>query len=335
MAGFKAHITGSTLVGIGYGIGGYCYGVPWPTCVLGGGLCSVSGMLPDLDSGPGKPLREMTSFAAAVVPALMIPRFITMGWGPEQIALAAMVIYGAIRFGVAELFKRYTVHRGMWHSFPAAAIVGLLAFMLVSGDELVIRLFKSGGVTLGFLVHLVMDEIWSIELDGARIRLKKSFGTALKFWNSGNRWSNFSTYGKLIAVLVLVIGDPYLMNQIGVPHENLPKSPQEWIAASLNEGTAIWEKFKNGKLVSDTRKQSQQLISGAWSRVMEEGDGSSWQSTLHGIMEPGETAEPGTFASAPNAAPVPSESPLPLLRDIPQPAIETATRPQPGFESRY
>jgi len=55
MAGFKTHITVSTLTGIAYGAWGYHSGAPLETCILAGGLCSVSGMLPDLDSDSGRP----------------------------------------------------------------------------------------------------------------------------------------------------------------------------------------------------------------------------------------------------------------------------------------
>ena len=66
MAGFKTHITTSTVLGIGYGAGAHLlYGLPLDTCMLAGGLCSVSGMLPDLDSDSGVPIRESMAFAAA------------------------------------------------------------------------------------------------------------------------------------------------------------------------------------------------------------------------------------------------------------------------------
>ncbi len=56
MAGFKTHITTSSVLGAAYGTGAFMfYDTPWPTCMLGAGLCGVSGMLPDLDSGPGRP----------------------------------------------------------------------------------------------------------------------------------------------------------------------------------------------------------------------------------------------------------------------------------------
>jgi hypothetical protein len=229
MAGFKTHITASTLIGIGYGAAGYAYGVPLSSCMVAGGLCSVAGMLPDLDSDSGVPVREMMAFTAAVVPALMIPRFQQMGFIPEQMVLAAGLIYVAIRFGVAEIFKRYTVHRGMWHSLPAAVIAGLFAFLLVSGTDFSIRLFKSAAVVLGFLTHLALDEIWSFEVRRGRLRIKKSFGTALKFWTTQSLWANVSTYGKLVALAALVIGDPYLMQQMGVQPPQLPQSPHAWL----------------------------------------------------------------------------------------------------------
>ena len=76
MPGFRVHITGSTIIGAGYGTAAWALGdMPPMTCLLAGGLCSVAGMLPDLDSGPGIPLKESVAFAAAVAPMMMIHRF--------------------------------------------------------------------------------------------------------------------------------------------------------------------------------------------------------------------------------------------------------------------
>jgi len=207
MAGFRTHITTSTVLGIGYGATGYLvYNVPPETSLLATGLCSVSGMLPDLDSDTGIPLRESMAFAAAVIPMLLVDRFQQMGLSSEMIVLAGGLIYIGVRFGLAELIKRYTVHRGMWHSLPAAAIAALLAFMLCSCEHMDLRLYKTGGVLLGFMSHLLLDELYSIEWKGARLRLKKSFGTAVKLW-SKNTWANISTYGKLIVMIGLVAAE--------------------------------------------------------------------------------------------------------------------------------
>ena len=160
MADFKTHITTSCAVGAGYGVAGYVLLGPTalPTCVLSAGLCGLAGMLPDLDSDSSVPVRETMAFAAAVVPMLMIDRFQAMGWSHETIVLAGGLLYCGVRFGVSALIKRYTVHRGMWHSLPAAAIFGLLAFLICSCNDMTLRLFKTGAVVLGFMVHLILDE---------------------------------------------------------------------------------------------------------------------------------------------------------------------------------
>lgn len=228
MAGFKTHITLSTFLGIGYGAAGYASQVPLSSCLVAGGLCSLAGMLPDLDSDSGVPVREVTALTAALVPALMIPRFEQLGFDREQFVLATAIVYLAVRFGFGGLLKGYTVHRGMWHSLPAAAIAGLATFLLVSGADMPIRLFKSGAVVLGFLSHLVLDELSSVQVRRGRVRIKNSLGTALKLWTTHSLWANVSTYGKLAVLVGLVFSDPYLMKQLGAPSTEIRDTAQQW-----------------------------------------------------------------------------------------------------------
>jgi hypothetical protein len=96
MADFNTHMLVSTLAGAAYGFGGYQAGMSITTSVLAGGLCSVSGMLPDLDSESGRPLREATTLAAAVVPMLMVERFQRFGLDPESMVLAGATRYIAV-----------------------------------------------------------------------------------------------------------------------------------------------------------------------------------------------------------------------------------------------
>lgn len=217
MAGFKTHIGTSTVLGIGYAAGAYgLYHLPLPTCVLAGGLCSVSGMLPDLDSGPGRPLRESMAFAAAVVPMMMIDRFKAMGMSLESIILAGGAMYLLIRFGMAALLRHYTVHRGMFHSLPAAAIAAETAFLVFGSQRLDLRYFVAGGVLVGFMSHLILDEIWSVEFTGGRFRLKSSFGTAMKFW--GDRMGpNLLTYAFVVLLTFTALNDGSWMSRFSAP----------------------------------------------------------------------------------------------------------------------
>ncbi len=219
MAGFKTHITASTVVGVGYGyLGLVHFGLPLQSCLLAGGMCSISGMLPDLDSDSGVPLRETTLFASAVVPMLLIDRLQDLGVPRESMVLAACVVYLLMRFAVVGFFRRYTVHRGMWHSIPAAISMGLFAYLAMHCAQENIRVFKAVAVFTGFMVHLILDEIWSIEFGIGGLRLKKSFGTAMKFWGK-NLLANFSVYAKLAVLIYMAYNDRAFMT-----HTHLPDS---------------------------------------------------------------------------------------------------------------
>ena len=214
MAGFKTHITTSSMLGVGYAGAGVAMGFSLESSIIAGGLCGVAGMLPDIDSDSGIPLRETMGFAAAVVPMLMLDRLQQLGFTYEQLVLATGGLYLFIRFGVSKLIAKYTVHRGMFHSIPAALIFAGLAFLICGCSDLQLRYFKSGAVLLGVMSHLVLDEIYAIEWARGRWRLKKSFGTAMKLWGK-NGWANISAWGKLAIVVLLILGEPMVMEQYG------------------------------------------------------------------------------------------------------------------------
>lgn len=231
MAGFKTHIGTSTVIGIGYGAAGFAMGLPLEASVLAAGLCSVGGILPDIDSETGKPMREITAFAAAVIPMLMIERFQQLGLTHETMAVAGGLVYLLVRFGLPRLMGRYTVHRGMWHSVPAALTAALIAFLICACDSVPIRLYRAGGMFLGYMVHLTLDELWSIEWKGGRVQFKRSFGTAIKFF-SKSRWANFSTYAKLALLAVACVGDPFLMKYMGYEHSHAHQTAKEILERS-------------------------------------------------------------------------------------------------------
>lgn len=206
MADFKTHITTSTALGCVYAGAGHALGFPLASSLVAGGLCSVAGMLPDLDSDSGVPVRETSSFVAAIVPVLMLERFEHMGLTHEEIVLAGGGLYLLIRYGLTALFKKYTVHRGMWHSVPAALTAAVVGYLICGCHDQAIRFYKAGAMFLGFMSHLWLDELYSFQVRRGKLRIKRSFGTALKFW-SNSAWANFSTYAKLILLLFLAFGD--------------------------------------------------------------------------------------------------------------------------------
>ena len=112
-----------------------CTTCPGPLA-LAAGLCGVAGMLPDIDSDSGRPLHESLAFAAAVVPMMLLHRLRHWEVPHELLILAGAGAYLLVRFGLGFLLKHCTVHRGMFHSLPAAAIFGEIAFLLAPSDDL-------------------------------------------------------------------------------------------------------------------------------------------------------------------------------------------------------
>lgn len=213
MASFQTHMSFSTVLGVGYG-GAACllFDVPVPTAILAGGLCSVSGMLPDVDSNAGVPLRESMGLAAAVIPLMLIDRCRRHDMSPEATVLLGAAIYLLIRFGVAKLIRNHTVHRGMFHSLPAAVIFGQLAFLLAPGEDVQLRIYQAGAVVIGYLSHLLLDELYSVEWYRGRLRLKRTFGSALKLFSHNWRPTVF-VYLQLAVLTYVVLKEPGWMPQ--------------------------------------------------------------------------------------------------------------------------
>ncbi|HEY1188565.1 MAG TPA: metal-dependent hydrolase [Gemmata sp.] len=180
MAGFRTHITVSGVLGLAYG--GFAVqpvGFSTEAGILAAGVTAVGGMLPDLDSDSGIPVREMFGLLAAVVPMLLLRRMMHAGMPLESICATFLFAYLFIRYFVATLFKQFTVHRGMYHSIPAMFVAGLCVYLAYPDRG--VRILLGVGVMVGFLSHLVLDEIYSVDWRGLKPKLKSSAGSAVKF----------------------------------------------------------------------------------------------------------------------------------------------------------
>jgi hypothetical protein len=201
MASFRGHIAfASVLGGVYGGVGSVMFGLDWGPVFLGAGLTAIGGLMPDLDSDSGVPVRELFSLAAVVTPLLLVKRLHHAGLTPEQILAMMAGVYVLVRYGGAALFKHITVHRGMFHSIPAMLIAGLLIYLADHQADPRVRLFLAGGVMIGFLSHLVLDEIYSVDFLGRKlVRLNKYAGTAVKFYSPS--WTaTLTTYAILFSL---------------------------------------------------------------------------------------------------------------------------------------
>lgn len=211
MGNFNQHVTASTATGIVYGVGGALCGVPETTCLVAAGGCAMSGMLPDIDSDSSRSFQECIYLAAGISTFLVITKLKGFPVNPELITLAGACVFLFVRFGIGKMINKVTVHRGMFHSIPAAMIAGQLGFLLMSGP-IELRLFKAFGVFLGFMSHLILDEIFSIDLQGRRI--KKSFGTALKMFDRKHSGTTLAVYATVAALFVVATKEPEISEAI-------------------------------------------------------------------------------------------------------------------------
>ena len=170
-------------------------------------LGTFSGTLPDIDSDTSTALRNFFNFLGVMLAFLVL--FLRIG---QLSILEMMIIWAAVfsivRYGVFQIFTWYTVHRGLFHSIPAALAFGLVVgiicdqFFHMSPMKSWLSIFF---VILGYLSHLVLDEIYSIEFSSARI--KWTFGSACKLVSLDN-WHYYVYLYLLIAILFYFVPDP-------------------------------------------------------------------------------------------------------------------------------
>lgn len=203
MAGYQQHISVSGMCGVAYGTGScLLLGFSVEQGLLAGILTWMSGMLPDVDSETGKPVQKIFGVLAAVVPVMMIPRFEEIAANREQVILLAICTYTAVRYGLSHILGKLSVHRGMFHSIPAMFIAAEIMFLAYRSDSLNVKFLMGGAVLVGFLSHLILDEIYSVQFTGVRVKLNKAAGSAMKF--VGKRFMpNVFTYSLLMFLTYL------------------------------------------------------------------------------------------------------------------------------------
>jgi hypothetical protein len=100
-----------------------------------------------------------------------------------------------------------------------------LIYLHYPSSSHLVRLMMGAAVGIGFFSHLLLDEICSVDLKGAR--LNKAFGTAMKFW-APSVWSTLAMYAALSALTYQVIQqwpDDPLENGVQI---KMPSWPSKW-----------------------------------------------------------------------------------------------------------
>jgi membrane-bound metal-dependent hydrolase YbcI (DUF457 family) len=205
MAKFKTHVSWGVFIGVGLVVAGLIFsifsGVESAIWIFFAVL--LGSFLPDLDLDDGVPFQILFGLLGAGFAGLIFFNFYQEGERSLKILFFIPALsFILIRFVAGSIFKQFTHHRGMFHSIPAAILFGLLMiwfshiFSIIIGKELLI----GASVMIGYIGHLILDEIYSsTNLSAGSLFPKQSVGSALKF-SSASRISTFIFYCALLAL---------------------------------------------------------------------------------------------------------------------------------------
>lgn len=205
MADFKTHLIGAAAVsGLAATVLVMTGQFPHQAVIGYFILGVIGGLLPDIDSPHSIPVR-IAFMALAVIAGFLVVFAFGDHYSLVELILLWIGCFVLIRYGVFELLNHFTVHRGLIHSVPMGLSCGLittaLAYQIFNAS--VTHAWVCGSfVTLGFLVHLLLDEFYSVNLFGKKL-LKRSFGTAFSL-------GSFKQPLGTVALYLAVVGLFYL-----------------------------------------------------------------------------------------------------------------------------
>lgn len=207
MANFPTHIAVGTIVSGALATVTVATDLVAPENIVAVTLAGVLGsVLPDIDLEDSRPGRAMFAglgvfFSFAVLFSL-----------ERKYSIAEMLVLWlgtllVVRYVAKEIFFRISYHRGVWHSILAmvfCAFVTAWVFSNLLGRDDGVAWLAAGFMAIGFLTHLVLDELYSVDVMDTRI--KASFGTALKLYD--HRRLGHSVAMVVATVLVFMFTPP-------------------------------------------------------------------------------------------------------------------------------
>jgi len=171
----------------------------------------VGSILPDIDLQKSHPSRML--FGALGILFAFIALFqYYHAYSVAELWAIWLGVYGFVRLGLWRFFHRHAVHRGIFHSVLAGLVFMALTSIVLThllGRHPHMGWLAGVFVFLGYMVHLTLDEIYSVDFEGAYI--KRSFGSALKIWEyDAPRASLLMTAAFLIAVTFAPTVTPFV-----------------------------------------------------------------------------------------------------------------------------
>jgi LexA-binding, inner membrane-associated putative hydrolase len=181
MANFTTHIAVGTVVAGALATLTLAADVVAPENLVAVTMAGVLGsVLPDIDLKDSRPGRAMFAGLAIFFSFAVLFNAATKYSIAELWILWLGTLVG-VRYGLHYIFHRISVHRGVWHSIIAAvfsAIATAVVYYHILGRHEGVAWLAAAFMMIGYLTHLILDEMYSVDV--MDVRIKASFGTALK-----------------------------------------------------------------------------------------------------------------------------------------------------------
>jgi len=167
-------------------------------------LGTLGSLMPDIDSNHSKSIKVSLSMISILITMLLISAKSKV-YSLIELLIMSIFILSFIRFGIIEFFRLTSKHRGMFHSIPVAFIWGISTTIIsntIIGLNSLISWIFGFMIIVGYITHLILDELYSVDLVNKKI--KKSFGTALKLFRLKTNIDKMQTL-LIYVILVLLI----------------------------------------------------------------------------------------------------------------------------------
>jgi len=158
----------------------------------------IGSIFPDIDLTTSKPARYMRNFVFLISSSFSF-LFIINNKEKFFEIFSPISLFLSIIFSLFFIFLlgKSMIHRGIIHSIPISFLFSIFIFEFfnfinVNYESNFNSFFISFLFSIGFLTHLLLDEIYSVDIRNKRI--KSSFGSALKLFDTKNVFGSLFTY---------------------------------------------------------------------------------------------------------------------------------------------
>ncbi|MCF6776088.1 metal-dependent hydrolase [Thiotrichales bacterium 19X7-9] len=161
-----------------------------------------SGFIADIDSDDDYASELIFTLFGFICAIFIVLNFTLQQYSILLNLIIFIVIYASFRYGLTRLIPRFTQRRGVFHSIPFAFVLGfattLIAVHMIK-VSIEIAWFAGLYVFFNYLLHLILDEIYAVDL--ANHSYRSGYFSSIKFISLKPWWPYLICY-VLIAIMI-------------------------------------------------------------------------------------------------------------------------------------